>query len=366
MIFIPGFLSLCFYLLANDTTATIVGGKITYTKTDDISIEEELLEISTDEIRVFYRFLNHAKHAVNTDVAFPLPPSPYTIGDTSRVNPSWDESYYASLYLHETNKDSTNTSLKASLEHAAFINFKRTVNKHIFGFNYKIQAIDQNDKDITQTLRKQKIPLSAAYLSGFMDAPALVKEPEIKKKLRRLGLLSNNGWYALWQVCTTYFWKQTFEPGKITEVTHSYRPYVGQHWLTGSICAKNNDELKITHRNLKASGQPETMKISDYCPSKSQQECLLSLFNKKHEKKREDITYSLSEVRYILSTGGNWKGPIKKFRLRITPPHKNCLVFCCFPSALKKNWHGIYTAEMKNFKPTTELKVLFVSVSPAW
>lgn len=342
-----------------------MGGKITYTKTDDISIEEEQLEISTDEIRVFYRFLNHAKHAITTDVAFPLPPSPYKIGDTSRIFPNWDESYHAYTYLDETNQDSTNTPLNANLKHAAFINFKRTVNKHNFGFNYKIQAIDQNGKDVTQTLRKQKIPLSAVYLSGFMDEPALVKKPEIQKKLRRLGLLSKNGWHALWQVLTTYFWQQTFEPEKITEVTHSYRPYVGQHWLTGPIFTKDIDELKIDHRNLTFSGQVETLKISNYCPSKAQQKCLLSLFSKAYTKKQK-ITYPLSEVRYILSTGGNWKGPIKNFTLKITPPHKDCLVLCCFPSILKKNRHGVYTAEIKNFKPTTELKVLFVWPDPAF
>jgi hypothetical protein len=357
LIFVPGFLSLCLCLLANDTTATIVGGKITYTQTDDISIEEEELHISIHQIHVFYRFLNHAKKAITTHVAFPLPPSPLRLGEITIDDiPGWDESYYAYHYLSE-GTNALHPAAKENLEYKAFINFKRTENGKEGVSNYRIQAIDRTGKDITTLLKNQNIPVSALYVSDFTSTPLPSQQPELQQKLRKLGLLAKNGYTVLWQVYTTYFWQQTFEPGKITAVTHSYRPRAGHHHIRGPAGTQDINKLEIIHRNYTPSGKPESMKILDFCPTKAQQECLLSWFNKGLLSGLNNLT----EVRYILSTGGNWKGPIKKFKLRITPPHQSCLVLCCFPSALTKNKQGIYTAEIKNFKPTSELKVLFVS-----
>jgi hypothetical protein len=358
------------HLSANDTTATIAGGQITYNKTDDVSIEEEFLKISLDDIQVRYVFKNHSNKEVKTLVAFPLPPSPVTLNDTSRVFPEWDESYRAYSYLAENIKNpeeqlATNSPLAQSLSQSSFVNFKRTIDGETYGYNYTIQAIDSSGNDITDLLEKNEIPLSSTYLSGFMDEPVLEKKPSLKKKLEDLKLLTDKG-LPNWQTKTTYFWHQTFKPNSTTTVTHSYKPYVGHHWLQGSVPVKFLDDLKIDHRDLLPTGEVEQKSLKDFCPSEAQTKDILQMFSPEMAKQHKDvvsdsgITYRIKEIRYILSTGGNWKGPIKKFHLEIIPPTQKCLVLCCFEGKLEQDKNGHYVAEIIDFKPTSELRVLFV------
>src|SRR5258708_4337747 len=62
---------------ANDTTAELATGGLTFTKSPDIEMRSEDLFISMKEIRVQYRFYNQSKKDVVTRVAFPLPDLPY-------------------------------------------------------------------------------------------------------------------------------------------------------------------------------------------------------------------------------------------------------------------------------------------------
>jgi hypothetical protein len=58
---------------ANDSTAALGAGGIELTKNEHIRILEEVLEISPNNIRVRYRFLNESDQDIHTKVAFPLP-----------------------------------------------------------------------------------------------------------------------------------------------------------------------------------------------------------------------------------------------------------------------------------------------------
>jgi hypothetical protein len=58
---------------ANDSSAELAVGGLTFTKNADISIESEDLTIALDAITVRYRFLNQSAKPVTLTVAFPLP-----------------------------------------------------------------------------------------------------------------------------------------------------------------------------------------------------------------------------------------------------------------------------------------------------
>ncbi|MBI5655356.1 MAG: DUF4424 family protein [Geobacter sp.] len=60
-------------LFANDSTARIGAGGITLLKSENIRMLQEELEISTQKIRVRYRFINESDQDIKTTVAFPLP-----------------------------------------------------------------------------------------------------------------------------------------------------------------------------------------------------------------------------------------------------------------------------------------------------
>ena len=358
-------------LMANDTTATIAGGVITYTLTDDISMDSEVLQISVDNIKVDYAFTNHTPKDIETDVAFPLPPSPVTLFDRSRAWPSWDETYHAHRFLEDINSQEQShvAPLRASVDGGAFTNFTRTFEGQTYGASVQVKAIDQHGKDITSVLKKHKIPLSSLYLGGFMEEPALHKDAALKKKLAGLKLLGE-GDTPLWQTYITYYWRQTFPANKTIQVSHAYRPYTGYQWLSYTPKEPGQevslDEIVIHHRDVDASGNPEKKKLTDYAMSDEDRVTLLALFGpgvspKEHGKGgAHPMTYGTQEVRYILTTGARWKGPIKSFRLEVIPPTKDTLVLASFDGTLLKGDDGVYRFEAKDFTPTKDLKVLFI------
>ena len=58
---------------ANDSTAELATGGLIFVQNDDVEMRAEDLYISTAEIRVRYRFFNHAAKDVTVLVAFPMP-----------------------------------------------------------------------------------------------------------------------------------------------------------------------------------------------------------------------------------------------------------------------------------------------------
>jgi hypothetical protein len=64
-------------------------------------------------------------------------------------------------------------------------------------------------------------------------------------------------------------------------------------------------------------------------------------------------------INYILSTGANWSGPIKNFKLTIDPGAADRLVSLCTGGLKASSPNGLeFTAT--DFKPSADLKILFV------
>jgi len=318
-------------LYANDTSATIAAGVITYTTTDNISMDKETLKISPDKITVTYKFTNHSSQDITSDVAFPLPPSPIRIpntNDIANIFPSWDEVYHAYSYIN-----GPEGSLHNIMTNGAFIDFERFVNGTKMHFDSTIKAVDSTGQDITKLLRDNNIPLSSLYISGFNDESQLAKNPVLKQKLTRLKLLDKND-LPIWQTQIIYHWKQYFPAKKTIIVSHSYRPYVGYQWLSPE---QLNDKKTL----------------ADYNISSKNKHAVLAMFSKKQQLVR------LLEVWYILSTGANWKGPIKSFSLEITPAPNHALILTTLNKPIKKTKSGNYIINISNFKPDKDLKVLW-------
>lgn len=361
-------------LSSNDSTATIAGGVITYQQNDDISMDQEILQISLKNIMVNYKFTNHSLEDITTTVVFPLPPSPVTLYDTNRVQAGWDDVHHAYDFIDQalgTRDWGYHSSLSARTKSQAFTNFETIVNEgtpsqHYKSHKMKIVALDKDGKDITEVLKQKHIPLSASYIGGYMEEPIVYRDPELKKKLSDLELINEIG-LPKWQTHITYCWDQVFPSQKTISVSHSYAPHPGDFWISTDTIPTKIDDIKLHHRDLDSEGKEENKKLSDYNISKQDIPTLLKLFDKiAFQNKKADtiggkqIGYRVQEVQYILTTGANWKGPIKSFRLEIIPPSKTCMVFASFNGTLKKAKNGNYVFTAKDFKPTKDLKILFV------
>jgi hypothetical protein len=338
---------------ANDTTATIAAGGIEYKTSQEISMDEETLKISIESIEVAYKFFNHSDKEVREYIAFPLPPIAYSsTNDLSDVYPSWDEDYHARQFIEENPTNSkqeffSNSNLSERLQSAAFINFKRTVNGERYGYHYRIQAKDRSGKDITNFLKTHQIPLSIPYLTGFMEDGELYRNKALQEKLKKLKLLDKQG-FPLWSTQTIYFWTQIFEPHKETVVTHSYRPHAGYHWLDAKTPNFITDITIFTRDG-------SSKNWADYCVSTEREKVVL-----KEMSAQEHVVKRAVEVQYVLSTGANWQGPIRKINLEIIPPHPEAEVFFCWPGKITRHHTGRITSTIESFTPTKDLKILFI------
>jgi hypothetical protein len=157
-------------------------------------VSEDLF-ISTEEIRIVYRFANKSNKDVTVYVAFPLPDLKMDLVDDVFVIPVDDP--------------------------VNFVGFATTVDGLQVHPSVE-QRIFARDRDQTATLTSLGIPLSP-YRS--QDALEKASAPD-KARLKRLGLVNEDG-QPLWTLRTKFYWQQRFPPGRGTVIEHRYKPSVG-------------------------------------------------------------------------------------------------------------------------------------------
>jgi hypothetical protein len=72
-----------------------------------------------------------------------------------------------------------------------------------------------------------------------------------------------------------------------------------------------------------------------------------------------NFVYSEVWLAYVLTSGANWAGPIRDFRLVVDKGNPDSLVSFC-GEGVKKLDATRFELRRKNFKPTTDLNVLIV------
>lgn len=127
----------------------------------------------------------------------------------------------------------------------------------------------------------------------------------------------------------THHWMQTFPAKKTISVVHEYTPGLGggvgyglQNEDSGLYCI--DSELKRwIQKQLKAKYDTPT-----------------------------------TTIKYILTTGANWKGPIGKFKLTIKKSHSHEKISFC-GTGVKKIDTNTFVMEKTNFTPTKDLNIIY-------
>jgi hypothetical protein len=322
--------------MANDTTASVASGEISFNRSNEISMEKEVLSINADRIKVVYSFLNTTAKPIKTTIAFPLPVWPYN------SEPTWDTEFISNLI----SKGSVSTTYEEYIKHIPFLNFKVLVNGKEITYKMMNKAILPNGKDITPILRKHNIPLSRIILVGWEEAGLLESNPELNQKLKKLKLLDIAG-KPLWSLQTIFYWEQIFPPKNITNISHSYTPASGNAWITKQEQHKLGQRSNSSSSKYEIRDRNKTYDLKDFC-----------MRDEDLDRKVGSTFKRAFIVDYILSTGSNWKGPIKDFTLIL---EKNLgEPYTCFDESLKGNGTQ-YTVNIKDFTPREELKALFIT-----
>jgi len=303
---------------ANDSSAEIGIGGLTLTRNDVVRLDSEELTISRDRVAVSYRFTNPSAQDVETLVAFPLP----------------DQNFGVEIPV---------------VDYAEQLAFRTAVDGEPVPLDILVRA-EFGGRDITQRLTELGLPVIPVH-ERFDKAVNAMPEAA-RKTLIGEGLILDDGfdgvqnlWAAKWTLKTTVTRKQVFPAGKTIRVEHSYKPYAGGS-VGGYLDLKYRGEKEFASRKKR------------WCIDRA---FLHALDRRMADGRKASANFAYSEVwlAYVLTSGANWAGPIRDFRLVIDKGNPDSLVSFC-GEGVKKLDATRFEMRRKNFMPKTDLNVLIV------
>jgi Domain of unknown function (DUF4424) len=310
--------------LANDTSAELAIGGLAFTKNADVSMESEELKIALDAVTVRYVFLNRSAKPVTLTVAFPLPD----------INLA----------------DASNAAFPVG-NPLNFVGFSTRINGKPVSFSTNQQAFS-NNKNVTATLIEMGIPVFpvGAEQLKINDLP-----DEVRARAVAQGLLVESGtndkgmplYDATWTLKTSVLRQQSFPPGKPVAVEHRYRTSVGMSFDT--ILRQGLRQNK----NL----EPEVQRYkSKYCVDDN----FLNLVDGLRPADRPGKPRTIERrISYVLTTGANWAGPIKDFRLVVDKGNAERIVSFCGQD-IKEISATQLELRAADFTPKQDLEILIL------
>lgn len=299
---------------ANDSTAGHDAGGLVLTRSADIDMVSEDLFVSASQVRVRYVFRNRSPRDIRTLVAFPMPDRDLPEAHFSDV--AYPEDF-------RTRVDGRPVTM--AVERKA-----------------RLGGVDRTAE------------LAAFGLAPDSGGEALDALPEAQReRLLKLGLAAvdeyddGRGWekhlVPAWTVGETWHWEQVFPAGRDLVVEHRYVPGVG-----GSV------DAALGFPEFRASPEGKAM-IRAYCVDPAFLAGLDRL-------RRRSAATPEQRIGYILTTGGNWRSPIGRFRLVVDKGAPENLVSFCGEGVRKISPTQFETVRT-NWRPDRDLKVLIVTPS---
>lgn len=308
---------------ANDSSAELSVGGLTFTKSDAVAIESEDLAISPTHVVVKYRFLNQSTTPVTLTVGFPLPTIDLADPDINYAIPAGGNEN--------------------------FVGFSTEIDGKRVKFQVRQRAV-VGDKDITAELKSVGLALLAPPAPEHIAA----LDPAVREKLVGAGIVvrvdpdGTPRYQPGWAVRTAFVRRQTFPPGQLVTVTHRYRTSVG---------LSQDTVLRKSLRETRGLQQQVKKYIADYCISP---DFLKSVDTLAGADKANVNKLRERRIAYVLQTGANWAGPIKSFRLSVNAGGPGRLLAFCSEGEIRLNGSAVEVLA-KDFVPKKDLKILLIS-----
>jgi hypothetical protein len=305
---------------ANDSAASIGLGGLVLTRNEAISMDSEDLFISQAEVRVRYRFTNRSSRPVETLVSFPVPVLPDDI-------PGYlgDQEYpdFSAMKFRTT---VDGRPVKLDFVQRAMIG-PRDVTARIAALGWPLRWFSSFEETVPFIER-----LGAAQQETYRREGLLKADPNLARKL-----------IPAWSLVTHVTRRQIFPAGRSVEVTHAYTPIAG-----GSV--GGGLERHFRRDEIFAEKQRKYCIDSDFTAA----------FDRRTAPRGGKQAYG-SEVwlDYMLSSGANWRGPIRDFRLVVDKGKPDNLVSFCM-DGVRKISPTQFEVRKTNFEPRRDLPVLIV------
>ncbi|MEL7691625.1 DUF4424 family protein [Citromicrobium bathyomarinum] len=313
-------------IAANDSEAEIGLGGIELKPSSALRMLKEDLYVSADLVRVDYVFENPTDEYITTTIAFPMPSQPR--GLAAR------DMYY------------DNTENWSGFDFAT----------HVDGRPLRLQQLDRamiGDRDVTDAVAERGWPMAWAYadeLNPFASLSETEREALVTEGWAVRDPLFGNEAVPAWDKVTYFVREQTFEPNSTVAVRHEYVPLVG-----GSA----GSALYPQYRSEDADSI-----LAEYRTKYCLDDGIVAGIDRRvaNPGGDEEMQTYMGEtwLNYVLSSGANWDGPIRDFRLVVDKGSPDNLVSFCM-DGVKKIGPTQFEVVKKDFEPTRDLEVLIVS-----
>jgi len=333
---------------ANTTNAVIAAGGLMLTKNEAIVMQREDLTLTPGKVMIRYEMLNDTGAPVTLRVAFPMPEVPPItfVGNLLRDAPLKDPNFlnFQIFAVHAQSKEkiSPELNVKALLPDGRDV---ATELRRIGGWPLVLQPgiFDSDDRSLQSRIK--------AASDSVPEAGHHVMTAKVKEELFALNAIQEdkNIYMLPWRTTLTYHWMQTFAPG-VTVLEQSYVPIKGINFFSPSRSWTGKDWKDDKPVRL------EGISLTDFCIDRSTEERLLTF--------TKDGYGGAGNLKYILTTAQNWRGPIGNFHLTIEGDQATGAIALCTDLPLKKTGPMRYEAEVINYVPNKELEVLFVYSKP--
>ena len=309
---------------ADDSSAMLKAGSIVFVKSTPVKMAAEDLYVSPKQVRIRFDFENPTAKDVETIVAFPLP--------DIAVGELWE------VPIGTVTDDPKN-----------FVGFTAVVDGKPVPVTVEQRAFAKG-KDVTATLQAAGMPLLPMIGGGF---EAVDKIPLAKKKaLIAAGLAEGDNDYFIghWTVKTKFYWTQKFPARKTVVIAHSYQPVTGQSFFTTAYHARGDKNL---------------FGDLDYCLDAPTWKALAARTGENQDPSEGTRLMTTYETSYILSTAGNWQGPIGKFRLTLDKLKPDNILSLCWDGELKKSGPTSFTFAADAYAPKRDIAmIVFENAGP--
>jgi hypothetical protein len=311
--------------VANDSSAEKAAGGLVLRQNRDIDMVSEDLFVSPALVRVRYVFRNRAAQPRRITVAFPMPDRDLSYEMESEV-----------AYPGDFHTLVEGRPVRMSVERRAILGgVDRSAELVRAGIPVAPPA-GQRASWLAERIRR--LPRAAQERlarAGLIDADSLhLAEPDV---------------LPMWTVRETWHWDQVFPAGRNLRVEHRYRPGVGgtSGVPLASLDWRNGEDGRAYQR--------------EFCTDAA---FLAAIDRMSQRAERERANYPMeSRLRYILTTGGNWRSPIGDFRMVVDKGNPNAIVSFC-AEGVRRISPTQFEIRHRNWRPDRDLAVLIVSTQP--
>ena len=310
---------------ANDSSAEKAAGGLVLRQNNDIDMVSEDLFVSPAQVRVRYVFRNRAAQARRITVAFPMPDRDLTYEMESEV-----------AYPGDFHTLVEGRPVRMSVERRALLNgVDRTAELSRLHVPI-VPPPGQRAYQLAETIgRMPPATLQRLASLGLIDAASLAD--------------SSHQILPLWTVRETWHWDQVFPAGRDLRVEHRYVPGVG-----------GTAGVPLASREFRNSADGRAY-AREFCTDAA---FLAALDRMTQRAERTRSNYPMeSRLRYILTTGGNWRSPIGDFRLVVDKGNPDAIVSFC-GEGVRRLSPTRFEVRHRNWRPDRDLAVLIVSAEP--